>query len=351
MNVYDGIHWNIYEILPFQRGFNFINGIRSTGKTYTGQWYVLDKCIMKNREFIFVVRTKTEKEKGALEKWFKKLIFEQYKNTTFEFTNEKFFLCNHDEENKIVYKKLLGYCIALSEVITIKNTSFPHVHYILMDEYMLEDKHSHKYVTGWNEPDLLLNLYHTVDREEDRVKCFLFGNNTKFWNPYHMHKAFNIPKGIKQGEIWTSKNVLFQWLKPSDGLIEKKSKCKFLEMIEETQYGEYASKGNYTGDNYDFIEKLSGNLTYHFTFLYSNNQYGVYSDLRNGIIYISDKIDKSCKMVFALTRDDHTENTLLTKSRSFSHLKFLANAYKTGNVRFVSMAVKVKAEEGIISLL
>lgn len=45
MNVYDGLHWNIYEILPYQRNFNFINSERSIGKTYTTEAYVIDKCI------------------------------------------------------------------------------------------------------------------------------------------------------------------------------------------------------------------------------------------------------------------------------------------------------------------
>ena len=45
MYVYDGIHWNIYDILPYQRNFNLINGERSMGKTYTCQMFTLDKCI------------------------------------------------------------------------------------------------------------------------------------------------------------------------------------------------------------------------------------------------------------------------------------------------------------------
>ena len=72
MNVYDGIHWNIYEILPFQRNFNLINGERSLGKTYTCQMFVLDKCIQKGLEFVYIVRTQDEKKNGVLEMVLKK---------------------------------------------------------------------------------------------------------------------------------------------------------------------------------------------------------------------------------------------------------------------------------------
>lgn len=66
MNVYDGLHWNIYDILPYQRNFNLINSERSIGKTYTTEAYVIDKCIKNHVEFVYISRTKRLKEKGAL---------------------------------------------------------------------------------------------------------------------------------------------------------------------------------------------------------------------------------------------------------------------------------------------
>lgn len=350
MYVYDGIHWNIYDILPYQRNFNLINGERSLGKTYTCQMFTLDKCIEKGFEFVYIVRTQDEKKHGVLEEAYQKVIANEFKDYTFEFTNEDMFLCIEHPESDITEKKQLGYCIALSEAVKIKKRSFPRVKYMIFDEYMLEEKQAISYVNGWKEPDLLLSIYHTIDREEDRVIVFMLGNNTKFHNPYHLHPAFNIPP-IEKGGIWTNENVLFQYAIGSSGLKEKKEKSKFLRMLDGTDYGKYAKEGDYVYDNYSFIEKMQTSARYNFTIEYNGNNYGVYSDFRNGVIYISDKIDPSCKLKYALTIDDHKENTLLTHSKNITQLKWLANNYKIGNVRFVSMEVKMKCEKGIALLL
>lgn len=349
MNVYDGIHWNIYDILPYQRNFNLINGERSLGKTYTCQMYTLDKCIKKGLEFIYIVRTQDEKKHGILSNAYQKVITNEFKNYSFDFTNEDMFLCVNHAESDVTEKRQLGYCIALSEAVKIKKRSFPNVKYMIFDEYMLEEKQSTSYVNGWKEPELLLSIYHTIDREEDRVIVFMLGNNTKFHNPYHLHPAFNIPP-IKKGGIWLSENVLFQYATGSKKLKEKKNNSKFLRMLNNSEYGKYAKDGNYVFDNFSFVEKMQSNAKYNFTIEYNLNSFGVYISQKHGVIYISDKIDPSCKLKYALTIDDHKENTLLTRS-NISQLKWLANNYKLGNVRFVSMEVKMKCEKGINLIL
>lgn len=350
MNVYDGIHWNIYEILPFQRNFNLINGERSLGKTYTTQMFVIDKCIEKGWEFIYIVRTQDEKKKGVLEDGFKKVTNNEFKKQVFDYTTEDMYLVTESVDSPVIEKKQIGYCVALSEAVKIKKRSFPNVKYMIFDEYMLEEKQAITYVNGWKEPDLLLSIYHTVDREEDRVICFMLGNNTKFHNPYHLHKAFNVPP-IKKGGIWTSENVLFQYAVGGSKLKDKKSKSKFLRMIDDTDYGTYAKDGDYVYDNYSFIDKLTSTARYIMTLEYEGNNFGVYTDLNKGLIYINDKVDPSCPLKYALTLSDHKENTLLTRTKSINQLKWLADNYKQGNVRFVSMEIKMKIEKGIALLL
>lgn len=348
MNVWDGLHWNIYEILPFQRNFNFVNSERSIGKTYTSEFFILDKCINSEWQFVYIVRTKDQKKKGALEKGFEKVIREQFPDLKFEFSSEQINVEVKEEEKE--YKKTLGYCIALSEENSVKTMSFPRVKYMLFDEYVIEETSNNKYYNGWNEPDALLKIYHTIDREEDRVICFLMGNNIRFHNPYHLHPAFRIPF-TEKGQIWTSENVLFQNAIASKDLKKKKSKSKFVRMIEGTDYAEYATNGNYMLDNYSFIEPMKKPLPYVFTIEYNRNSYGVYNDMKNGKIFITNKIDKNCKFVYALTNDDHRENTMLTRSGKITHLNWLIKNYKLGNVRFNSMETKMKIERGILLLI
>lgn len=343
-------YWDINRILPYQRCFNFINAERSIGKTYTTEKFVLDKCLKNSIEFVYLVRTQDEKKKGILQSAFEKVTLKEFPKTEYEYNNEEMTLVIRDEEGEVQEKVTLGYCLALSEAVKIKKRSFPKVKYLIFDEYMLENKQGGQYVNGWKEPDLFLSIYHTIDREEDRVICFLLGNNTAFYNPYHLHPAFNIPN-IEKGQIWTSENVLFQWAISSNELREEKTKCKFLKMLNNTTYGRYAKDGDYIDDNYNFIEKMSSTSKYAMTLEYDGLDFGVYNDMKNGVIYISDKIDPSCKLVYALTLEDHKENTLLTRAGNVSQLKWLSNNFKLGNVRFISMEVKIKCEKAIALLL
>lgn len=334
------------KVLPFQRHFNFINGERSIGKTYSVLKYCLKKAIEKeNNQFIYIVRTQEEKKKGALNKAFAKVWAKEFKDYEFDFDIDMCFLKTDKKKSKV-----LGHCIALSEAVKIKKEAFPFVRYMIMDEYMLEDSQSTAYVNGWKEPDLLLSIYHTVDREEDRVICFLLGNNTKFYNPYHMHPAFHIPK-INKGEIWTSENVLFWWAVSDDELNEARKGNKFLNMIEGTEYGTYARKGEYADDNNTFIGKRSEKARHVFNIKYLDEYYGVWLDYADGFIYLDKAIDPSCKFNYALTKDDHSENTLLTKGKTCYYITWLSKNYKLGNVKYANAEIRAKLEKGIYLIL
>lgn len=334
-------YWTPHQILPYQRNFNFINGERSLGKTYNTEIFLLDKALNKTVEFVYICRTMIEKEEWVFRDAFDKVINNEFPEINFDFTKDLL----------TVDGVVIGHCIALSEAMKIKRKSYPKVMYTLMDEYMLEQWQNKSYVSGWKEPDLFLSIYHTIDREEDRVKCFLLGNNTTFFNPYHMHSAFNIPEGIERGQIWKSKNVLYQWAVSSDELKELKKNVGFLEMIDGSAYGDYAKNGNYSDGGNQFIMKRSAKADYVFSFVYNDNIFGVWRDFNAGIVFIDKKFDPSFKRVYALTLSDHTENTLLTKGKNISVLKWLSKMYKLGVVRFTDNRVKALSEGGIKLLL
>jgi len=347
---YGAPYWNIKDILPYQRNFNFINGERSIGKTYTAEGYFIERALNNGEEFVYICRTQEEKKGGVLEKSFAKVLACEFPNQPIKSTTEVMELIIEDENGDVIEKKTLGYCLALSEAVKIKKRSFPFVRWLMFDEYMLEEKQRASYVNGWKEPDLLLSIYHTIDRERDYVICFMFGNNTSFYNPYHMHSAFNIPY-IEKGGIWYNENVLFQWAESTEELKDKKSKCKFLKMIDKTDYGQYAKHGDYVDDNINFIGDRTGNSRHLFTFEYEKEIYGVWQDMKLGLVFIDSKYDKSCTLNYALTIDDHKENTMFTRSKSDTLLMWLGKMFKLGNVRYTSMRVKVKAEQAIKLIL
>lgn len=325
-----GKYWDIGQILPYQRHWNFINGPREIGKTYTTQKWLLKQAFEKHKEFIYICRTQEEKKNGVLGRAFAKVCEREYDNI--EFKSDHFKLTG----NGVV----LGYCVAISEYIKIKKYSFPKVYYMMFDEYMLEKDDG--YWKGWREPELLLNIYQTVDRGRDEVIVFMLGNNTSFYNPYHMNPAFNIPL-IEPGKIWKSKNVLFQYAIPSEQMKKEISKKSFTKLIENTDYGRYATDGKYIEDRMDFLSHLGPRSKYMFTVFSDGFSFGVYSDSSKGEVIVSDKVDDSCKIKFALTLEDHRENTLIVP-HSQVHLKWFSDLYKRGAVKFDSMRVKSQSQ-------
>lgn len=56
------MYWDVREIVPNQRMFNFINGPRGIGKTYSVIKYCIQQNLKKGCEFVTVCRTKSEKK-------------------------------------------------------------------------------------------------------------------------------------------------------------------------------------------------------------------------------------------------------------------------------------------------
>lgn len=333
-------YWDIHIILPFQRHFNFINARRNVGKSYSTQKFLITEALEKGKQFILIVRTQKEKKEGVLAQAFEKVLNNEFEGYEFNFKSD-ILTCNG---------KTLGFCYALTESNTFKKYSFPNVYYFYFEEYMIEEDKGQRYVGGWKEPDILLNMYHTADREEDRITCFFLGNNTSFYNPYHLHSAFKIPQ-VESGEIWYSENVLFHDAYPSPLLKADESNSMFMKMIRGTDYNEYASEGNYYDDNFNFIEKRPAN-THHLANITNNSfTFGLWSSSITGNAYISDKFDPSSKKWLALSKDDHTDGRIYAFNKSNLILSWVGEKFKKGEMRFESMEIKKKFEDVLIKCM
>lgn len=330
---YGGAYWNIKEILPYQRNFNFINCIRNNGKTYTTLGFFIDRYLSRREQFIYILRTVDEKKKNGFSKAFEKVIAKEFPEHKFEFSTDTLML-----EGDVV-----GHCRALSEAIKVKKESFPFVRWGVMDEYMLEQKHWDSYVKGWSEPDLLLNLYHTIDREEDRVTFFLLGNNTAFYNPYHLHPAFMIPP-VQPGQIWYNKNVLFQWVVPTEEKKQMQEECKFVQMIKGTSYSQYAIEGNYLGDNDDFVEERPNDAVLTMYFRLHGENFAVWNSYKMGIAYITKHNGGMIrKYTFAITKEDISPSCrILARDNAF--YKWLKRMLLNGKIYYEDMEVKLKVQ-------
>lgn len=340
MNTYDGIHWNIYDILPYQRMFNMINSERLTGKTYTTQMYILDRAIDKGQEFVYICRTIKERDENILGEAFDKVIQREFSGYAFDI----------DKHTISLDGQVLGRCIALSEADKIKKRNYPNVYNMMFDEYIIAPDSPAQYVGGNKEPTLLLNIYHTIDRDTNRLRCFMLANTLQFYNPYHMHKAFAVPH-IDVGQIWYNKYILFQRPKPSQALTDIKNKSLFEQMIDGTDYGDYANNGVYIFENKNFVvDKLPQDLTYFATICSETEKYGIWHDNINNLLYISPNFEPTYLINIALSVKDLTSDSILSTKAKTAHVKFLQKFLVTGRVYYVGEVLKAKLQDKLFKL-
>lgn len=334
---YGGKYWNIKQYLPYQRCFNFINSERSIGKTYTTQGYFTERAIKRGEESIYIMRTQDEKKQGVLPKSYLKVLSQEFSDIEFNYNNDFISFKNEmDEWQPVVH------AIALTEVNKMKRVNYPNVKWGLFDEYILDETGNSRYIDGWDEPELIMKMYHTIDREKDVLTLFFLANNIAFYNPYHIYKAFRIPPQ-KKNVIWKSENVLYHWTEATQELKDDKEKCKFLKMIEGTKYGGYAAEGRFINDNLAFLAEIPKGSRYMFTVKYKGRLYGVWFD--GNLCYISDKVEKTARCIYSLSMEDHNENMTMMLTKNSNTIKWFKHYLKLGKIRYTSMEVKVKFEE------
>lgn len=332
------MYWNLPYILTYNKNFNFINSKRGSGKTYTLEKWLIKQFLEKGRECVYMTQFAKELDEIGIKSYWAKVLDKEYPNI-------EAVQIGHD---LYLDKKIFCHGIALTEAQKVKKVSYPNVYYIMFDEYMKENGKKNSFVK--NEVDEFLSIYSTIDRYEDRVKCFFLGNTTTQYNPYHTHPAFNIPV-IEKGKIWTNENVLYQYYDTPKKFDEKLEKSRFANMIKNTDYGQYSIDGDFTEDSETWVEKRSEDSQLIFMFFYMGETFGVWRDLRKGKLYISEKINPNMNLCYSFTTEDHRENTLLTKTSRSSILKAFIDNYRLGNVRFESVKVKKKTQGAIKMLL
>lgn len=309
---------------------NLILGNRGCGKTYGWLKKMIKRYKKDKKKFIYLRRYTSELEK-VQESVFNALI----KNNEFP-------------EDKIEYKggcyyfndEVFGYCFSLSTANDWKSSSYPDVWAILYDECLIDDRgKSNGYLK--DEPSKILDLMETINRMRDgsdTIKMIMLGNTISMVNPFTLTWNLRIPRNKTYQQL--EDLILFEIVLNND-YIEAKKKTRLGRLMMLTKYGEYAIDGKFMLDTDEFIEKKSGTCHYFFTLRYDGNSYGVWLSYTQGKIWVSDDVDPSCKVVYTLKQDDHTENTILIKSISNCQaLKSFITAYRDGCMRFENQRIK-----------
>ena len=211
-----------------------LHGGRGSGKSYTTQLTVIEDCLANNCEFILTVPTQKQQEKGALRKWTSKVLSEQFPKWQTRTTFEYLYMRQGEDEDW----RRVGQCKALSMAEGDKIDSDVHtVRWMIWDESMRVDMD-----IGAADMliELFLFLYHTVDRDEDRVKAVFLGNALNKLDPLYDFFGVTIQDLRKPGTVKRSCNKI-SWYVPVPPDIENDNSNRFRQMIKGTKYGESAA--------------------------------------------------------------------------------------------------------------
>lgn len=337
--------WDPLLTLTHNRLINVIVGNRGGGKSYGAKKRAIDNFIMKKEQFGYIRRYKDDL-KDPLQQFFKDIQWE-YPDYEFKVDGFKLYIRIKPVNEKEKWKEddIAGYGFILSTAGNKKSVPYPKITTLIFDEFLLDDGFQ-RYIT--NEPIKLLNLYETIARpgtQHPRVVLFMLANALSVTNPYFLFWNLKMPtKQDKNGKwIWKhpTRPILVEDVR-NENFIDAKLNTEFGQLVKGTKYADYSIENKMLLDDDKFIEKKSGNSKYYFTFTYQNKQYGVWIDGNEGKMWVSNDIDPSYTLNYALTMKDHSPNTMFIKGlkNRNSHFKVFIDNYKLGNVYYENMNVK-----------
>ena len=328
------LYWDISRTLSYNCLFNFVLGMRGGGKTYGSLKYCIEQYLKNLKagrkwQFIYMRRMKTELEKLTISRGGR--LFKAVEN---EFPTHKL-----TAESNTLYcdKEIIGYSVPLSTASILKSDAFPDVQMIVFDEFIIDNRGTYHYLK--DEVTKFLDAYETIARGRD-VKVFFLSNAVSVTNPYfdyfHLDKPFN-------GDIQRfgkSKEILVQnFVSPALSNMRKTS--RFGNIIDGTEYSDYAFDNEWLLDNTDFIEHKTQRSEYFITLRYKDNWIGVWIDRTQWLFYVSDDVDLQYPRKYSVTTDDHKPNVMLfAAAKKLGWLKQLIDAYQLGAVRYENMKLK-----------
>lgn len=328
------IYYDYSPVLSHNKGLMFLEGNRGCGKTYGAKELCIKDYIKRGNQFFWLRRYKGELD--DIETFFND-IGDKFPDHTFIVKG------GNKGGTFLIDGKVAGYFKPLSVSLYAKSVPYPQVRTVVFDEYVI-DKGNVRYLK--NEPELFLEMCNTILRlREGRI--LMLSNAVSVVNPYFLY--LNIQPDSKK-EITVFDDALIHRIQ-NEEYKEVARKSLIGRLTANTRYASYAIENNYLRDNKDFVSLRPNKAKYYCTLNYKGNSYGVWSDKNNGTLWVSSTYDKTCKMRWAVTRDDHTPNASLLRSLSRSALiKYIRVCFEESAIYYENMVVKNQFYE-IISLL
>jgi hypothetical protein len=320
------LYYNPNKMLSYNRILNFVIGARGIGKSYAWKVHPIKRFLKYGEQFIYLRRYKPELKK--VNQYFDN-VKEEFPGVELKIKGREFY----------VNGKIAGWAIPLSSWQSEKSNAYPNVSTIIFDEF-LREKDNSGYMP--NEVSALLNLMDTVFRDRENCRCVALSNAVSVVNPYFLY--FNLIPNINK-RFNANESILIE-IPDSKDFSEERRKTRFGKLIDGTNYGEMSLDNDFVNDSNVFIEKRSKESKYVFTVVYKGMNMGVWVDNDLGLLFLSHDHDPSSKKVFALSKEDLTENVMLISGwKKNYYLKKLVGSFMAGYLRFDNQVLRTTGYE------
>lgn len=317
-----------------------VSSNRSAGKTTFFAKYMLDRYFNKGEKFCLVYRFKNELD-GVHEKFFSDV--------------KSLFYTDHDMDSKprdkgnfvelLLDGEPCGYAVSLNSADSLRKSShlLSDTTCMFFDEFQSETGH---YCP--KEIEKLISIHTSIARgggkQSRYLPVYMCSNNVSILNPYYAQ--FGIPERLRKDTKFLRGNGWVLETAFNESASNAMKQSAFMQAFSDNRYTDYATNGFYLNDNDSFIEQPSGYSRYVATLKYEGKEYGLreYTDL--GIMYCSDKADKSFPIRITVTLDDHSPNYVMLASYSYL-INMWRSLFEKGCFRFKN----IKCKEVILNTL
>lgn len=323
---------------------NIVTGARSFGKTYGWKKVCIRAYLEKGWTWGYL-RTFDQEIKDLLADGQDAFFSDIMRNN--EFPGYKFrclgrlmqvgkFKVNDDGEEIVDKWETMGQLLALTKAQSYKGKAVANMHYVVFDEFIRETR-----IPPYPRDcvGMLMNLWETLDRREDRVKIIMLANAADIVNPYFVEWHITPPPAGSKKRVKVGRGYIFVqncWSKAFEQMADDSN----IGMLTAgTKYASYAQMNEFRNADDKFIAERPKRSQATRNIKWGNEVFCIWMDLAlNGKMYV---VGKECKDVptLALMRED-MEPDLYLIERSDPILKGYARIYRNGLMWFDSVQTR-----------
>lgn len=234
--------------------------------------------------------------------------------------------------------QICGYALSLKNSSKIKLYShmMTDATTILFDEFQPEDNQYLK-----DELNHFVSLHTSLARGQGKQSRYLpvimVSNAVTLLNPYY--STWHIGERLQQDTKFLKGHGWVMECAYNDSAANAMKASAFNRAFQGNSYLAYATENTYLNDSKTFIGKPAGKSRYLLTLIYDGKSFGVREYLDEGVIYISNSIDKTAFFQVAIRADDMDKGYQLLPGSSF-FIKKCREYFNHGMVRFQGQEAK-----------